>query len=98
MTGQQPDDRATASASPPDPRRLTAHFPEHAWPGRIVALEGGRGQMRLYLEGGPPWPLVGAEGDLEMHDGARFGVVVTETLAMREGGAEFRMKLIDRSR
>ena len=81
-----------------DPRRFTAHFGPATFPGRILALEGGGGYMQVRLEGAPhPWPKAGHEGELEMHDGARFGVMVTEHLgAEEEENAEFRMKLVDR--
>ena len=84
-----------------DPRSVTAHFGPARFPGRILALEGG-GYMRVRLEGAPhPWPEVGHQGEMEMHDGARFGVVVTERLGAGPEGAqkedtELRVKLVDR--
>lgn len=82
-----------------DPRSVTAHFGPTIFPGRILALEGGGGYLRVLLEreAAHPWPEVGHQGELEMHDGARFGMAVTEHLGTHEtGNAEFRMKLIDR--
>lgn len=81
-----------------DPRRATAHFGPARFPGHILALEGGGGYLRVLLEGaGHPWPEAGQEGELEMHDGARFGMVITEHLGAPQGkNAEFRMKLVDR--
>ena len=82
-----------------DPRQVTAHFGPATFPGRILALEGGGGYLRVLLEEGQhhPWPEAGQEGELEMHDGARFGMVVTECHdTAQEANAEFRMKLMDR--
>ncbi|MGY2894837.1 hypothetical protein [Deinococcus sp. UYEF24] len=82
-----------------DPRRATAHFGQASFPGRILVLEGGGGYLRVLLEGEgqQPWPEVGHQGELEMHDGARFGMVVVDALGDPQGkGAEFRMKLVDR--
>lgn len=75
---------------------VVAHFGGAAIPGRIAALEGGRGYLRVALD---PWPgdHQPGEGDewvLEMHDGARFRVGVSERLP---GNAnEFRVKLLGR--
>lgn len=79
-----------------DPRSLTAHFGGAAYPGQIAALEGNRGQMRVRLEGADPgsWPVANAEGELEMHDGARFRVSVLEVLGGEGGGQELRLKLL----
>ncbi|WP_407571676.1 hypothetical protein [Deinococcus altitudinis] len=82
-----------------DPRRATAHFGPASFPGRILALEGGGGYLRVLLEGEgqEPWPEAGHQGELEMHDGARFGMVIVERLGdPQENDAEFRMKLLDR--
>ena len=82
-----------------DPRRATAHFGPATFPGRILALEGGGGYLRVLLEGEGqhPWPEAGHEGELEMHDGRRFGMVVVEALGDPQGtDAEFKMKLLDR--
>ena len=85
-----------------DPRQIIAHFGPATLPGRILTLEGGGGYMRVRLEAGPhSWPEVGHQGELQMHDGARFAVVVTDGQGdesrgtPREGHAEFRMKLLD---
>lgn len=80
----------------PDPRAFTAHFGGAAYPGQIAALEGNRGQMRVRLEGTDPrsWPAVQAEGELEMHDGARFRVGVLEVLGSEGGGRAYRLKLL----
>ena len=72
---------------------VVAHFDGEALPGRIAALEGGRGMMRLSLSGDTSALSEGREGVLEMHDGARFRVTVTERL---EGENELRMKLLGR--
>ncbi|WP_407541994.1 hypothetical protein Q0M94_17090 (plasmid) [Deinococcus radiomollis] len=82
-----------------DPRRATAHFGQASFPGRILALEGGGGYLRVVLagEGQHPYPEAGQEGELEMHDGARFAMVIVEALGdSQEKDAEFRMKLVDR--
>ena len=82
-----------------DPRSVTANFGPATFPGRILALEGGGGYLRVLLEGGghQPWPEAGHQGELEMHDGARFGMVVVDVLGDSQGkDAEFRMKLLDR--
>lgn len=82
-----------------DPRGVTAHFGPTMLAGHILALEGGGGYLRVLLEGVQqcPWPEVGHEGELAMHDGARFGMVVTECPdTVQEEKAEFRMKLLDR--
>lgn len=75
---------------------VVAHFGGVTIPGRIAALEGGRGLMRVVLEGAAQdaLPAEGMDGVLEMHDGARFRVGVTERL----GGEppEFRLKLLGR--
>lgn len=75
---------------------MVAHFGGAAVPGRIAALEGERGLMRVALDPAPEgfMPGEGDEGVLEMHDGARFRVRVTERLA---GDArEVRLKLLGR--
>ena len=80
----------------PEFNTLVAHFGEQAVPGRIEALEGGRGFMRVALDWPDASPTLaeGSEGVLEMHDGVRFRVTVTEGL---DGGPNvFRMKLIGR--
>jgi len=80
----------------PDPRALTAHFGGAAYPGQIAALEGNRGQLRVRLEAADEarWPAVQDEGELEMHDGARFRVGVLEVLGGEGGGQELRLKLL----
>ncbi|GAA4010407.1 hypothetical protein GCM10022631_23740 [Deinococcus rubellus] len=81
----------------PDPRAFTAHFGSAAYPGEIAALEGNRGQIRVRLEnnpGAPGWPAANAQGELEMHDGARFRVGVLEVLDGEGGGQHFRLKLL----
>ena len=62
-------------------------------PGRIEALEGGRGVMRVSLDGDAAELSEGSECVLEMHDGARFRVSVTERLE----GNELRLKLLGRA-
>jgi len=82
-----------------DPRRATAHFGSASVPAQILALEGGGGYLRVLLagEGEHPWPEAGQQGELEMHDGVRFGMVIVEALGTpQEQQAEFRMKLVDR--
>lgn len=76
---------------------VVAHFGAHSVPGRIEALEGGRGMMRVSLEpeGEGALPAEGSEGVLEMHDGARFRVAVTERLEDHPNG--FRLKLLGRA-
>ncbi len=77
-----------------DPRRLTAYFGSGSYPGEIAALEGNRGHMRVRfaaLETGKV--AAGDEGELEMHDGARFRVRVVEPL---EAAGEYRLKLLGR--
>ncbi|WP_425145236.1 hypothetical protein [Deinococcus sp.] len=82
-----------------DPRAVTAHVgasdhgPAAAYAGRIVALEGGGGLMRLRLDGAAL--TAGQECELEMHDGARFGVMVLEVLP--DAAHEYRMKLLGKS-
>ncbi|SMB79654.1 hypothetical protein [Deinococcus hopiensis] len=70
---------------------VVAHFGEAAFPGRLEALEGGRGMMRVSLSGDSSALTEGSEGVLEMHDGGRFRVTVTERLP---GENELRMKLL----
>jgi|GEM_PF-6613096 len=70
--------------------RVMAHVRGEAVPGRLEALEGGRGFMRVVLEASGV--RVGDEVVLEMHDGARFRVVVVESL--QQGAHAFRMKLL----
>ncbi|WP_019586204.1 hypothetical protein [Deinococcus apachensis] len=73
---------------------VVAHFGAAAVPGRIEALEGGRGFMRVSLTEPLPEAGEGSEGVLEMHDGARFRVTVTERISGE--GNELRMKLVGR--
>ncbi|GHF43766.1 hypothetical protein HNQ07_001938 [Deinococcus metalli] len=75
---------------------VVAHFGGAALTGRLQALEGGRGLMRIALDpvGGDAALQEGAEGVLEMHDGARFRVSVQEKLA---DAGEWRVKLIGRA-
>lgn len=74
---------------------MVAHFGSGAVPGRIEALEGGRGMMRVSLEEAAPGVGEGSECVLEMHDGARFRVTVTERLP--GVGNELRMKLLGKA-
>ncbi|GAA5533011.1 hypothetical protein [Deinococcus aluminii] len=76
---------------------IVAHFGNAAIPGRIEALEGGRGFMRVALDPGEDALPVqeGSECILEMHDGARFRFAVVERL---DGHTHaFRMKLLGRA-
>ncbi|WP_309569900.1 hypothetical protein [Deinococcus sp.] len=76
---------------------VVAHFGGEALTGRLQALEGGRGVMRIALDPGAGDAAAlqeGHEGVLELHDGARFRVSVQERLA--EAG-EWRVKLIGRA-
>ena len=50
--------------------------------------------MRLEAPGEAAWPAVQDEGELEMHDGARFRVGVLDALGAEDGGQEFRLKLL----
>ncbi|WP_415785896.1 hypothetical protein [Deinococcus saxicola] len=54
--------------------------------------------MRVRLEGPGPsgWPEINAEGELEMHDGARFRVGVLEALDGEVNAREYRLKLLGR--
>ena len=83
-----------------DPRRVTAHFGAgdgQNMPARLAALEGGGGYMRVLLDGpGAAALATGQEGELEMHDGARFTVVVTEVLPPEGEAAAYRMKLLSK--
>jgi len=79
---------------------VVAHVGQAAIPGRIEALEGGRGMLRVLLESGADGPELssselgeGSEWVLEMHDGARFRVTVTERL---EDPNQLRLKLLGR--
>ncbi|UBV44185.1 hypothetical protein LAJ19_15385 (plasmid) [Deinococcus taeanensis] len=74
---------------------VVAHLGAQAVPGRLAALEGGRGVMRVTLRDPLTALAPGTECVLEMHDGARFRVSVTEDL----GGhaREFRMQLLGRA-
>ncbi|GGK27155.1 hypothetical protein GCM10008955_21190 [Deinococcus malanensis] len=74
---------------------IMAFFGDLAVPGRIEALEGGRGLMRVSLDQTVPDLSEGSEAILEMHDGVRFRVAVTEALG--EGTTELRMKLLARA-
>ncbi|WP_102126937.1 hypothetical protein [Deinococcus planocerae] len=76
---------------------VVAHFGADPVPGRIEALEGGRGMMRVSLDlnGEAPPLSEGSECVLEMHDGARFRFTVTERLP--GGGNELRMKLLGKA-
>lgn len=71
---------------------VVAHFGGEPLPGRLAALEGGRGMMRVSL-GDPSTLQEGQEGVLEMHDGARFRVTVVERLPETN---EVRLKLLGR--
>lgn len=81
-----------------DPNRITAHFPFASLSGRIEALEGGGGFMRVSLElqDARQELTAGTEAELEMHDGARFRVTVVEPLGAEERRGEYRMKLLGR--
>ncbi len=74
-----------------DPNRFEAEFGELRPTGRIAALEGNRGQMRLQFDPDGAPVEVGQEGVLQMHDGARFRVMVTEALSGEP--AEYRVRL-----
>ena len=74
---------------------IMAFFGDVAVSGRIEALEGGRGLMRVSLDDTPPDLGEGSEAILEMHDGVRFRVAVTEALGT--GTNELRMKLLPRA-
>lgn len=82
-----------------DIRTFTAHFDAHAYSGEIAALEGNRGEMRVRLEGQgqTDWPATSAEGELEMHGGARFRVGVLERLESVGSVREYRLKLLGRA-
>ncbi|GGO26644.1 hypothetical protein [Deinococcus humi] len=75
--------------------QIVAHFGDHAVPGELAALEGGRGMLRVTLTEAAPGLSAGSECLLEMHDGAHFRVTVTEALG--DEGTEFRMKLVGRA-
>ncbi|MFC4638838.1 hypothetical protein [Deinococcus hohokamensis] len=75
--------------------QIVAHFAGEAVPGQLAALEGGRGVLRVSLAQPVSALEPGHEGVLEMHDGARFRVAVTEALDAQ--GHEFRMKLLGRA-
>ncbi|GGR20706.1 hypothetical protein [Deinococcus ruber] len=82
---------------------VTAHVEPAALSGQISALEGGGGYMRVLLDGTDALNA-GQEFELEMHDGARFRVVVIEVLPRSgaaagndaEPGQEYRLKLLGR--
>lgn len=82
-----------------DPNAVTAEWGGSSLPGRITALEGGRGLMRVAL---PDSAALSPESTLvlEMHDGARFRVTVVETLGAgpQPGQQEFRLKLAGKER
>lgn len=71
---------------------VVAHFGAATLAGRIEALEGGRGVMRVSLDGDAAELTEGSECVLEMHDGARFRVTVTERLNGHTN--ELRVKLL----
>lgn len=75
--------------------QIVAYFEASAVPGQLEALEGGRGLLRVTLAEPVPGLETGTECLLEMHDGARFRVSVTEALG--PGNNEFRMKLVGRA-
>ncbi|CAM3900615.1 hypothetical protein [Deinococcus frigens] len=72
---------------------LVAHFGDTAISGQVEALEGGRGLMRVSLNILDRHLAVdeGSECVLELHDGARFRVVMTERLS---GAGEWRVRLL----
>ena len=79
---------------------VTAHLGAAVCPGQIAALEGGGGFMRVRLDGADALDA-GQEFELEMHDGARFLVVVIEALPGENAppdGQEYRMKLLGQGR
>ena len=80
-----------------DPNRVTAEYGGATHDGRILALEGGGGLMRVALAG-PEALNPGDELVLQMHDGARFRVNVIEPLGPGSEGAEFRLKLVSKER
>lgn len=74
---------------------VVAHVGGEARSGRIQALEGGRGVLRIVLDtAGSGGLREGGECVLEMHDGARFRVSVQEQLA---GEGEWRVRLIGKA-
>ncbi len=74
---------------------LVAHFGATAVSGQVEGLEGGRGLMRVSLNviGGHLAVEEGSECVLELHDGARFRVVMTERLS---DAGEWRVRLLKR--
>lgn len=97
-TIRAPESRGRYRNDVTDPNRITAHFPFASLSGRIEALEGGGGFMRVSLElqDARQELTAGTEAELEMHDGARFRVTVVEPLGAEERRGEYRMKLLGR--
>ncbi|ADV66084.1 hypothetical protein [Deinococcus maricopensis] len=80
-----------------NPQAFTAHFGDTAVPGEIQALEGRGGYMRVHLRAGSVPTAEGTPCELEMHDGARFRMVITEDLGDAGPGARnVRLKLVGR--
>ncbi|WP_420594151.1 hypothetical protein [Deinococcus sp.] len=78
-----------------DPNRVSAEFGGQAHAGQLVALEGQGGLMRVQVDAAQL--EIGQSGVLQMHDGARFGVVVVEPLGEHAAGHEYRLKLTGRA-
>jgi hypothetical protein len=79
----------------PDPNRFLAEFGFRQLIGRITALEGQGGLMRVTFEppAEPDTPLeTGQQGVLQLHDGARFRVVVLQQLA--DSATDYRVRLV----
>ncbi|MFC4456210.1 hypothetical protein [Deinococcus sonorensis] len=86
----------TGTEQAADPNRFSAEFGGSPLSGRITALEGNGGYMRVQFNAsGPAEIAVGEEGVLELHDGARFRVAVVEALPDQESGS-YRVKLVGR--
>ncbi len=78
-----------------DPNAVRAEFGQVTTSGQIAALEGNGGFMRVNL--GAAQLESGQQGVLQMHDGARFGVVVIEPTSQSETEREYRLKLTGRA-
>ena len=78
-----------------DPNAVSAEFGQVTTSGQITALEGNGGYLRVSL--GAAQLEAGQTGVLQMHDGARFGVVVIEPTVQSEHEREYRLKLTGRA-